>query len=361
MGKTVLKTEANNTSFSYQSLVKKWGKEISVPFLPKGYEKDAEKYVREGENSKYKNLTFEKVLRCTQPELKKYCRKVLRKFGYQVDCKGGFLYASGDIPILLIAHMDTVHKDIPSQIIYKDNYMTSPQGIGGDDRCGIYLILEIVKELKCHVLFTEDEEKGGIGAGFFAESKIAKNLKGKIKYCIELDRRGETDCVFYDCDNTNFIKFIESTGYFKENYGSFSDIGYIAPALDCSAVNLSSGYHDEHTKSEYIDLKAMKRIIKEVKKIINLPAERFEWIERERFWGKYGGKYSYYDDDEYWDTMSYNASFGIHDRENEYMICWEDFEKSTTYLACSEEEAIGMFLIDNPHLCYSDIRYIDIL
>ena len=44
--------------------------------------------------------------------------------------------------------------------------------------------------------------------------------------------------------------FIESTGYFKTAWGSVSDISTIAPALGVAAVNLSSGYFDEHTTRE---------------------------------------------------------------------------------------------------------------
>ena len=110
-----------NNSFSYNSLAKKKDSGISVPFLPKGYEKNVEKYIKSGQKSKYRNEVFERVLKFKQADLKKYCKRILAGFGYKVKSTKGYLYAEGEIPVMLIAHMDTVHKDIPNQIIYKDS------------------------------------------------------------------------------------------------------------------------------------------------------------------------------------------------------------------------------------------------
>ena len=349
--------KVTDNSFSYNSSAKKKGSEISVPFLPEGYEKNVSKYIKAGQKSKYRNEVFERVLKFKQDELKKYCKKVLKGFGYEVKATKGFLYGKGEIPVMLIAHMDTVHKEIPKDIVYKDNFVTSPQGIGGDDRCGVYSVLEIVKNLKCHVLLTEDEECGCKGAIQFASSDHAKNLEGKINYCIELDRRGKNDAVFYECANDEFVKFIESTKHFKENWGTLSDICYVAPALDCSAVNLSIGYEKEHSKSEYIDLKAMKKNIEEAKKIILKETERFEWVEYD--YGYRGLKGSIFDEESYWDYWGYNASFGAGTRNKQYVIFCENYQISDTYYACSQEEALGMFMQDYPNVCYKDIDYID--
>ena len=46
-----------------------------------------------------------------------------------------FIYAVGDIPIALVAHMDTVFKTPPEDIYYdkEKNVMWSPDGLGADD------------------------------------------------------------------------------------------------------------------------------------------------------------------------------------------------------------------------------------
>lgn len=154
----------------------------------------------------------------------------------------------------------------------------SPYGIGGDDRCGVYMIMDIIKSQKCHILFTEDEEVGGIGATTFANS----NFKPDINYIIELDRKGSNDAVFYNDSNESFQKFI--TGYgFATEFGSFSDISIIAPKLEISAVNLSSGYYNPHSVSEYIDASVVTKNIDRVKEIVATKTEKFEYIPDESY------------------------------------------------------------------------------
>ena len=83
-------------------------------------------------------LTFETILRLPQMELKKMLKAELKSRGYPVTDKPGYLYAEGAIPVLLVAHMDTVHRQPVEQICYSEDRAVamSPQGIGGDDRCG---------------------------------------------------------------------------------------------------------------------------------------------------------------------------------------------------------------------------------
>ena len=93
--------------------------------------------------------TFKKILRKNQNDLKQLLEMYLKIQKYEPIVGDGFVYATGDIPILLVAHMDTVHINIPSQI-YWDQFQKvvwSPQGIGGDDRCGVFMILKLLEKL----------------------------------------------------------------------------------------------------------------------------------------------------------------------------------------------------------------------
>ena len=97
---------------------------------------------------------FKNICKMEQTDLKVKMQNVLSSMGYKdVKSEDGFVYAKGDIPVLLLAHMDTVHEQIPYLICEErrdgKTILSSPFGIGGDDRCGIYMILDIVKELKC--------------------------------------------------------------------------------------------------------------------------------------------------------------------------------------------------------------------
>lgn len=220
-------------------------------------------------------LNLRTILRHTQSTLKAALHRELRTLGYSVIDRPGFLYAEGSIPVLLVAHLDTVHRNPPTTICTSQDgtVLMSPEGIGGDDRAGVYIITQLLQSYHCHVLFCEDEEIGGKGATAFEDSGISP----AINYIIEFDRRGENDAVFYDCDNPKFTEFVCSHG-FRENVGTFSDISIVAPALNVAAVNLSSGYFDEHTPHEHLNTAIMQRTIDRVCGMLDEHTEVFDYI-----------------------------------------------------------------------------------
>ena len=236
---------------------------------------------------------FKKLCYKTQPEVKSYMENYLKSKQYKVINEDGFLYAKGDVPVLLVAHMDTVHKQTCVDIITSNERMYSPQGIGGDDRCGVYIITQIVNKMHCSVLLCEDEETGGVGANKFAKTEYIKNLD--VNYMIEFDRHGNNDAVFYSCGNEDFISFAcDNTGY-KRTWGTFSDISVLMPASKLCAVNLSSGYYCEHTTSEYVVYEDMMATIEAGIALIKAECETpFEYKARTY-------SYDYYDDDDEYD------------------------------------------------------------
>ena len=219
-------------------------------------------------------LGFEQIFQLSQSSLKKALEAELTAIGYHAENKKGFLYAEGNVPILLVAHLDTVHFEPPETICYSADgaEMMSPQGIGGDDRAGVYMILRLIQNTHCHVLFCEDEETGGKGARLFTKSGIDP----KANFIVELDRKGSNDAVFYQCRNTQFEQLIESFG-FRMNYGSFSDISILAPHFDLAAVNLSTGYYNAHQLGEYVRLDEVEDLIGRVEKLLQSKTERFPY------------------------------------------------------------------------------------
>ena len=135
------------------------------------------------------------------------------------------------------------------------------------------MILRIIQQAKCHVLFCEDEETGGQGARKFTQRSIRPN----INYIIEMDRRGANDAVFYGCCNREFTDYICSFG-FQEAMGSFSDISVIAPYLEVAAVNISAGYYQEHRLNEYVRLDQMEKNAERILEIVRTDTERFDYV-----------------------------------------------------------------------------------
>ena len=111
---------------------------------------------------------FEYLVRSTQEELRKYVLDVLKNKYTQVVATKEYVCAVGDIPIALVAHLDTVFEKPVKDLYYdtRKNVLWSPEGLGADDRAGVYAILHILRNtpLRPSVIFTTDEELGGLGA-----------------------------------------------------------------------------------------------------------------------------------------------------------------------------------------------------
>jgi hypothetical protein len=233
--------------------------------------------------------TFEQLASLSQGSLKKVLSKFLSKHYKKVVETDDYIFAEGDIPIALVAHMDTVFKLPPDDIYYDErkNVMWSPDGLGADDRAGVYAIVTLIREgFKPHIIFTTDEEIGAAGA--IALSRLDCPFS-ECKYIIQLDRRGSNDCVFYDCDNQAFVEYVEQFG-FEWNYGTFTDISRLCPAWKIAGVNLSVGYKDEHSVSEVLFVGQLLSTIAKVRKMLQQAetAPYFEYVPA-KYNGYYGG------------------------------------------------------------------------
>ena len=309
---------------------------------------------------------FKKICKMPQHVLKSWLKRLLIAKYEKVIDEDGFLYAEGDgkTPILLTAHMDTVHKeqckDIVTAMYHGKHILTSKQGIGGDDRCGVWIIWMILTKTKYRpsVLFCEDEEIGGVGSAKFVKTKYINELK-ELKYFIELDRANNDDAVYYSCGNLKFQRYIKETTGFIKAYGSFSDISHLSPATDVASVNLSCGYYKAHTTEEYVIYEEMFNTFKVTKNLLSKAKECEAFDYQEEDWGwDYGNTYSKYGSGarSYYDYSAYNYAMN---EDIYYEILWNnrDTGKQETYetTARNEFEAIGYFMYDNPNACYVDI------
>lgn len=237
--------------------------------------------------------SFETIVKMTQAVLMPYLGYQLKKYydKENITQTKDYIVVNGDIPICLVAHMDTVFKTAPTEVFYdtRKNVLWSPDGLGADDRAGVFAILQILEAgYRPHIVFTTDEEKGCLGAAALADTKVCPF--DDLRYVIQLDRRGTVDCVFYDCDNPEFVKYVEGFG-FIETFGSFTDISDLCPAWKVAGVNLSVGYRDEHSTSEVLFASPLFSTIEKVKKMLSVPVEdipSFEYIP-----SRYGWYYPY--------------------------------------------------------------------
>ncbi len=290
-----------------------------------------------------KNL--EDFVKPTQKELFNLLRKKYR--GVAVVHFGSYILVPGQAPIMLLAHMDTVHEK-PVKHICKSldgNILMSPQGIGGDDRCGVYALAKVheASPVKPWLLFTCDEEIGGLGA----EKFVADYRKGKMpegldtmKLLVEIDRNGKKDAVYYSCDNPEFEKYITSKGFITA-YGTFSDISVIAPAMCVAAVNLSSGYYNAHTLHEYINRKHIDAVIKSV---IEIVAD----VTKPDF-----PKYKYIEKSYEPVTFTFRNGHGLWDEDG--LGVWNSDKAPLSLKADMPEECVPFDLPSNMVQMYSDL------
>ena len=134
------------------------------------------------------------------PTQKQLFKRLCKKFkGKTQISKGNFILVHGQAPVMLVAHLDTVHDEPVRDICVSadGNILMSPQGIGGDDRCGCFALVKVFQyaQIKPWLLFTCDEEIGGLGAKQFClahkQKQLPKNLD-TLKLIIEIDRRGSS-------------------------------------------------------------------------------------------------------------------------------------------------------------------------
>lgn len=214
---------------------------------------------------------FKNIAQSTQDQLLKSLTKILKaKYGdSKVIMTPDYILCEGELPIMLVAHLDTVFLNPPRNIYFDQELqvMWSPQGLGADDRAGIFSILKIIKKgYKPSICFCTDEEKGSNGAAFLVQDY--PKCPFELKYIIELDRQGSNDCVFYSCSNDAFEAYVESFG-FVTDWGTFSDISEICPKWKIAGVNLSIGYYNEHSIGETLHFNQMYATINRVMKMLD--------------------------------------------------------------------------------------------
>lgn len=285
------------------------------------------------------------IVGMSEQELLKMLTLFLRKtYGKKnVSATKTYIVAEGKIPIALVAHLDTVFKSPPNEIYYdqKKEVVWSPQGLGADDRAGVFIIMKLLQEgLRPHVIFTTGEEIGGVGASIL--TKVFPKPPFNVKYLVELDRQGISDCVFYDCDNPSFEEYINSFGYVTA-WGTFSDISEICPVWKIAGVNLSVGYIREHSVSETLFLKGTYSTIERVRKMLAAAgeAQTFDYIPDVH---SYFYNYPYY-----YSSFAANWDEGPQDdppmdaRSEHKMRCWKcnkEYEINDFIPVASKEDAL---------------------
>ena len=309
---------------------------------------------------------FKDICRLTQKQLKRYLQARLESYYDKATIinEDGYLFVPGtNVNVLLTAHMDTVHTSNVKDIYeYKTKdgktILSSPQGIGGDDRCGIYAILRVLEttELRPTILFCEDEETGGVGSGKFCKSNHLKAIE-KLNYMIEIDRANANDCVFYDDNNEEFQDYIEKNSETKLAYGSFSDICNLSDYSYVSSFNISCGYYNAHTTSEYVVMEELYTCIYRIKQLLKLnQIDNKSFVyEPTRYYGKW------FDNNIYDIKKDARYTYGDFNYGCEFYYYVNGKKEGREYVDGNTfEECVGIFLLMHSDISWSDVYDYDI-
>ena len=235
------------------------------------------------------------------------------KFDFFKDFKNNIYVTKQTTPLeqgqffpSVVAHMDTVHeldtinikeelnfnlqKQMkPSLKAYNDE--GNPTGIGGDDKCGIFACLELLKELpNIKVAFFVSEETGCHGSKF-ANEKFFKN----VGYSIQFDAPGNRMVSEFLMGTRLFEKVSEfntktkkvlDESFVKPEYGShpYTDVYALKKLFDFSCINIAIGYYNYHTRNEYVVIEDVYNGIETGKKMIQeLGYKKYSYVPEPTF------------------------------------------------------------------------------
>lgn len=201
----------------------------------------------------------------------------------------------------VIAHTDTVHNietiNIREEMLENSQYeikpalkayndLGNPTGIGGDDKCGVYACLELLKELpNLKASFFVSEETGCHGS-----KKADPNFFENVGYGIQFDAPGnrmvtevcmgtrlfERDGEFFNtCNDVLNESFNGEQEYFSNPY---TDVYALKNKFDFSCINFAIGYYNYHTRNEYVVVEDVYNGIETGKKMIeNLGNKKYNY------------------------------------------------------------------------------------
>jgi hypothetical protein len=158
-----------------------------------------------------------------------------------------------------------------------DSETMRPSGIGGDDKCGVFLCLEMLDTLdNVKVALFVSEEIGCVGSrqadpGFFSNVGYAIQYDSPMGNSMSLTLMGKK--LFNE--QSDFGQKVSSQilehGVTSWERHPYTDIWPLMEKFGFSCLNLAAGYHRYHTDNEYV-------VVEEVENAFNLGLKLHELL-----------------------------------------------------------------------------------
>jgi putative aminopeptidase FrvX len=163
--------------------------------------------------------------------------------------------------------------------LYAMNNRNKPTGIGGDDKCGVFACLTLLKELPyLKAAFFVSEETGCHGSKK-ANTEFFENVGYAIQFDAPENWMVTEKCFGYSLFDRsseffNVADQVLSEGMVKEDMKymvhPYTDVWALRGLFDFSCINFSIGYYNYHTKNEYVVIEDVYNGIDMGKKMIDL-------------------------------------------------------------------------------------------
>jgi tripeptide aminopeptidase len=207
----------------------------------------------------------------------------------------------------VVSHTDTVHNidTINIREMTLENYQRElkpglkafnnegvPTGIGGDDKCGVFACLELLKELpNLKAAFFVSEETGCHGSRkadkrFFDDVGYAIQFDAPYnwmvtEYCMGVKLYDKNSDFFKKCDKVLTEEFKGRQLYQSHPY---TDVYALKKDFDFSCINFSIGYYRMHSPEEYVIIEDVFSGIEAGKKMIGeLGGKKYSFLDKPQY------------------------------------------------------------------------------
>jgi len=227
---------------------------------------------------------------------------VEKGYEYTLDSQGNIFITKGNTEFfpLFVAHTDTVHSINLNLTIKEyidethggkvaltgfDNKTNLPSGCGGDDKCGVFLALEMLDILpNVKVALFVSEEIGCLGSKGAVKTNpdFFKNVGYAIQYdSPEGDTLSSTLMGKYLFESSpeftqKVTGLIVESGITKWANHPYTDIWPLIETFDFCCLNLAAGYYKMHSPYEYV-------IVDDVQKSFELGLKLVEQLGENKY------------------------------------------------------------------------------
>lgn len=180
----------------------------------------------------------------------------------------------------LVAHMDQVQKihSKDFEVLYAEGILFGysrknkrPEGLGADDKNGLWVCLRCLEKYDhIKLTFFVQEEIGCRGS-----QKAVMAFYDDCRFVLQIDRRGENDFItniggWTPLCSKEFVEAVQPALFgYKEENGMMTDVEALKEnGLKVSAANISCGYYNPHTDTEFTLWAELNNCLSFVKHII---------------------------------------------------------------------------------------------